>query len=67
MPKSFPTWLAPIVGPIVGIIIGMRAFRKGDQNIDIDPVVGIACVAGGGFIAGLIVMYFDYRKTRKNN
>jgi hypothetical protein len=67
MPKSYPKWLAPIVEPIVGSLIGMRAFRRGGDYPGVGPVVGIACFAGIGLAAGLIVMYLDYRKTRKNN
>ena len=68
--KAIPMWLAPIVGPIVGVVVGYAAFnkqsRRSGQQLDIDPTMLIGGLAAAGFVAGLAVMILDLWKAKKN-
>ncbi len=59
---SFPGWVGPIVGPIVGGGIGAYYY----QNMPSDEQITFSIAfAAFGFVAGLIVWGFDAIAKRK--
>ena len=53
--RSFPRWIAPVVGVGVGLLISLRCL-DGNKSFDWRiPAVGV----GAGFLAGLVIWLMD--------
>lgn len=62
---SLPGWVAPLLGLVVGAVLGSYTGRR----MNFDPpslfLPFVAAMAGIGFVAGLIVWLIDHQRKRQ--
>ena len=59
--RSFPGWVGPFVGPIVGAAVAWRALGRDGQAANWTRIL---LAAGLGLVAGVIVWLLDLVKRR---
>jgi hypothetical protein len=62
-PKAIPAWAGPVIGPIVGGLIGLVSVARNPEALDVNPLVGATVGALIGLIAGIFVLLLDRSKT----
>ncbi len=59
--QNIPGWLGPILRPIIGAVLGMRAVKDGDYSPG--AAAGMGAMLGLG--AGLIIWFLDWRSKKR--
>ena len=59
--QSFPGWAAPIVGAVLGVLLGFRGAKRDGAAFSPEWAIGGAAV---GLFAGLVVWLLDAIKSR---